>query len=185
MVLPNILVLLRRWNRVHALLTPAENGILPASGSTMIGFEKMMVDVETQKAEIEETIQVLDVREAIKSAEGDNARIYAAVKFNQSFGETQEGAEFGITLQAFKKDTDSSSHELVRTDESLSSDRDPNTWNLISSEMIIPNDAQFVVVSLTARKFGPDAILANTSSYYADDLELFLSFDNKTTIGPI
>ena len=52
---------LRRWNRVHALLTPAESGILPASGSTMIGFEKMMVDVETQKAEIEETIQVLDV----------------------------------------------------------------------------------------------------------------------------
>ena len=61
----------------------------------------------------------------------------------------------------------------------LSSDRDPNTWNLISSEMIIPNDAQFVVVSLTARKSGPDSILANTSSYYADDLELFLSFDNK------
>ena len=54
--------------------------------------------------------------EAIKSAEGDNARIYAAVKFNHGFGETQEGAEFGITLQAFKKDTDSSSHEL-RTDE--------------------------------------------------------------------
>ena len=61
---------LRRWNRVHALLTPAESGILPASGSTMIGFEKMMVDVETQKAEIEETIQVLDVREAIKRQKG-------------------------------------------------------------------------------------------------------------------
>ena len=175
----------KRWNRLHALLTPAENGILPASGSTMIGFEKMLVDVESQKAEIEETIQVLDVREAIKGVSGDSARIFAAVKFNQSFGESQEGAEFGITLQAFKKDADSSSHELVRSDEKLSSDRDPSTWNQVSSEMIIPTDAQFVVVSLTARKFGPDAVLANTSSYYADDLELFLSFDEKTTVGPI
>lgn len=175
----------KRWNRLHALLTPAENGILPASGSTMIGFEKMLVDMESQKAEIEETIQVLDVREAVKGVSGDNARIFAAVKFNQSFGESQEGAEFSITLQAFKKDADSSSHELVRTDEKLSSDRDPSTWSQVSSEMIIPNDAQFVVVSLTARKFGPDAVLANTSSYYADDLELFLSFDEKTTIGPI
>ena len=117
-------------------------------------FEKMLVDVESQKAEIEETIQVLDVREAIKGVSGDSARIFAAVKFNQSFGESQEGAEFGITLQAFKKDADSSSHELVRSDEKLSSDRDPSTWDQVSSEMIIPTDAQFVVVSLTARKFG-------------------------------
>ena len=68
-----------------------------------MGFEKMAVGVESQTAEIEETVQVLDVRQAIKKSTNEKAKIYAAVKFNQSFGDSQEGAEFGITLQAFKR----------------------------------------------------------------------------------
>ena len=176
---------IKRWNRMHAMLTPAENGILPASGSNMMGFEKMAVSVESQTAEIEETVQVLDVRQAIKKSTNEKAKIYAAVKFNQSFGDSQEGAEFGITLQAFKKEESLSPQELVRSDQKLSADRDPSTWNELSSELEIPHDAEFVVISLTARKFGPDSLLANTSSYYADDLELFLTFDNQSTLGPI
>ncbi|MEK9772813.1 MAG: hypothetical protein VW576_04555 [Opitutae bacterium] len=176
---------IKRWNRAHAMLTPAENGILPASGSNMMGFEKMTVSVESQTAEVEETIQVLDVRQAIKQTSTDKARIFAAVKFNQSFGDSQEGAEFGITLQAFKKEEMLSPQELVRSDQTLSADRDPSTWNELSSELEIPHDAEYVVVSLTARKFGADSLLANTSSYYADDLEIYLTFDQKSTIGPI
>ncbi|MEL0099412.1 MAG: hypothetical protein VW907_07655, partial [Opitutae bacterium] len=94
-------------------------------------------------------------------------------------------AEFGITLQAFKKEEMLSPQELVRSDQTLSADRDPSTWNELSSELEIPHDAEYVVVSLTARKFGADSLLANTSSYYADDLEIYLTFDQKSTIGPI
>ena len=35
--------------------------------------------------------------------------------------------------------------------------------------MELPNDTGFVV-SLSARKTGPDSLLANASNYYADDL---------------
>jgi hypothetical protein len=107
------------------------------------------------------------------------------VKFNQSFGESQEGAEFGITLQAFKKEGDSIPRELLRSEQLLTSDRDPSTWDDLSSELVIPHDAEFLVVSLSARKHGPDSVLANTSSYYADDLQLYLAFDEQTTVGPI
>ena len=176
---------LKRWNRTHALLIPAENGILPATGSSMIRLDEMSVSVETKTAGVEETVQVLDIREAIKGVTTENAKIFAAVKFNQSFGESQDGAEFGLTVQAFKKEENFSPKELSRADNKLSSDRDPSTWSALSSEMEIPNDADFLVVSLTARKTGPDSLLANSSTYYADDLELFLTFDNRSVIGPI
>ena len=176
----------KRLNFIHAMLTPAENGILPASGTSMMGFEKMSISVDSQSAQTEELVQVLDIREAIKGASvNTKTKIFAAVKFNQSFGDSQEGAEFGITLQAFKNEQSLSPTELIRTDQKVFADRDPSTWNELSSELEIPVDAEFVVVSLTARKHGPDSLLANTSSYYADDLELRLSLDNQTQVGPI
>ena len=49
---------------------------------------------------------------------------------------------------------------------------DSGDWSEINSEMEIPSDTEFVVVSLSAKKSGTDALLANTSSYYSDDLEL-------------
>ena len=139
------------------LLRPSEKGVLPSSGTSMIGFEKMTIDVEAQHAQTEETVQVLDVREAMKEVGSDKARIFASVKFNQSFGNSHEGAEFGLVLQAYKKEQKNEEVELVRLEKKLASDRDPNTWSGLSSELEIPVDAEYLVVSLSARKQGPDA----------------------------
>ena len=177
--------LVKRWNRTPIFSIPSEKGVLPSSGSAMFGFDKMSINVESQIAHVEETVQVLDVREALKNTNGAKARILAAVKFNQSFGETQEGAEFGLTLQAFKDEGGSNNQALARVEKNLPSDRDPSTWNEISSEFEIPADAEYIVVSLSAKKYGPDSLLANTSSYYSDDLELSLLFGDQFVIGPI
>ena len=177
--------LVKRWNRTPIFSMPSEKGVLPSSGSVMFGFDKMLINVESQIAHVEETVQVLDVREALKNTNGAKARIFAAVKFNQSFGETQEGAEFGLTFQAFKDEGGSSNQALARVEKNLPSDRDPSTWNEISSEFEIPADAEYIVVSLSAKKYGPDSLLANTSSYYSDDLELSLLFGDQSVIGPI
>jgi len=177
--------LVKCWNRKSTLFKPAENGILPASGSHMIGFEKMLIDVEGQYARTEETVQVLDVRDALKHSSPGKSRIFAAVKFNQSYGDSQAGAEFGITLKALKENGSSNEKQLAKIERNLSIDRDPSTWNSLTSELEIPKDTEFIVVSLSARKHGPDALLANTCSYYSDDLELFLSFDDQSVIGPI
>jgi len=176
---------LKRWNRLPSLLKPAEKGVLPASGSSMIGLEKMSLNVDSQTAELEETLQVLDVRMAMENTPGDKARIFAALKVNQSYGNSQEGAEFGITLKAIRSDSSMVEHELSKTESITSADLDPSTWSELSTEMVLPLDTQYVVVSLSATKQGPDSILANTSSYYADDLELYISFEKDRVIGPI
>jgi hypothetical protein len=176
---------IKRWNRLPALLVPTEKGILPASGTSMIGLGKMAVDVDSQKAELEETVQVLDVRNLINPTSGEKAKIFAALKVNQSFGNSHEGAEFGITLKAIRANANQAQEELTLSQSKVPADLDPSTWDELNSEMELPHDTQFVVVSLNARKTGPDSLLANTSNYYADDLELYLSFDRDHLIGPI
>jgi len=176
---------IKRWNRLPALYIPTEKGILPASGTSMIGLGKMLVDVDSQKAELVETVQVLDVRNMINNSSGEKAKIFAALKVNQSFGNSHEGAEFGITLKAIRANANQAQEELTLTRSKVPSDLDPSTWDELNSEMELPNDTQFVVVSLSAKKTGPDSLLANASNYYADDLELYLSFDRDHLIGPI
>jgi len=107
------------------------------------------------------------------------------VKVNQSFGNSHEGAEFGITLKAIRANTGEEEQELSNTQSKIPADLDPSTWDELNSEMELPNDTQFIVVSLSARKSGPDSLLANACNYYADDLELYLSFDQNNLIGPI
>ncbi|WP_407679730.1 hypothetical protein, partial [Candidatus Chordibacter forsetii] len=78
-----------------------------------------------------------------------------------------------------------SEQSLARVEKNLPSDRDPSTWNELSSEFEIPANADYIVVSLSAKKYGPDSLLANTSSYYSDDLELSLLLGDQSVIGPI
>ena len=177
---------LQRWNRVPYLSRGAENGVLPATGANMIGLEKMNIDVESQIAQSSETVQVVDVRKVLRLNPGEKASVSASVKFNQSFGETQEGAEFGLTLQAYgPQEVGEGEKPLLRVEKNLFGDRDPNSWHQLTSELELPNGAEYVVVSLSAKKLGPDALLANTSSYYCDDLEFSLTLGDHSIVGPI
>ena len=73
---------IKRWNRLPALLLPTEKGILPASGTSMIGLGKMAVDVDSQKAELEETVQHW-MSEPINKTAGEKAKIFAVFAVNQ------------------------------------------------------------------------------------------------------
>lgn len=177
----------KRWNRVPFLATPSEKGILPFSGSSMIALKPMFLDMESQFAQVVETIQVLDVRDALKISNEQNqkARLSASIKFNQSFGECKDSTEYGLTLSAYRGKVANEETSLVHVEKSLIGDLDPSTWSEVVSQMEIPQDTEFVVVSLSARKSGPDALLANTSSYYSDDLKLSLSLGEKYEFQPI
>jgi len=174
----------KRWNRTPVISTPAQKGVLPASGKHMMALDSMEIDVDSQVAQVNETIQVLDIRDVMKSTFGKTAILSASVKFNQSFGEAQEEPEFGLTLSAVKH-SGGSTTSLSEIGQSCIGDENPNTWNELVSSITLPGDTEFVVVSLKARRSGPDALLANTSTYFADDLEISLAVGDQLSIGPI
>ncbi len=175
----------RRWNRVPQLVRPAENGILPATGSKMMAMKPMAIDVEAQVAHSIETVQVLDVRDAMRLHPRDKAYLSASIKFNQSYGSLEHGAEFGISLHAFRESGEGFEATSLCSDDNLLADNDPSSWEKLSSRLELPADAEFVVVSLVARKVGPEALIANASSYYSDDLELSMFVGDRSILGPI
>jgi len=176
-----------RWNRVLDLSVPAQKGVLPASGSSMLALSPMMVDMEAQTAEVIETIQVLDVRKMLQpyKNQSGSALLSASVKFNQSVGECADSTEYGLTLSAFRGSKVEVDNAIMHVEKNTYSDMNSGDWSEINSEIEIPSDTEFVVVSLSAKKSGTDAFLANTSSYYSDDLELTFLFQDKGKLGPI
>jgi hypothetical protein len=178
---------IKRWNRKQDLSVPAEKGILPASGSRMMALSPMMVDMDTQTAEVVETIQVLDVRRMLQLYKNFNgsALLSASVKFNQSTGEYADSTEYGITLSAFRGPNVDLGNALMQVENNSYTDQNSGNWSEVNSEMEIPTDTEFIVVSLSAKKSGRDVLLANSSSYYSDDLELSFSFGDKGKFGPI
>ncbi len=176
---------LSRWNRIPNISTAAENGVLPYDGSDMIALQELYIDVDAQVARSIDTVQIVDVRTALHESKNDHAALSASAKFNQSFGESQEGAEFGISLQGFRSDGE----EFIATTDLVYAnsygDLDVRTWNTLDSQIALSQDTEFVVVSLITSKQGPDALLANTCRYYSDDFQVRLLFNGQTALGPI
>ncbi len=177
--------LIDRWNRIPKMSTPAQNGILPAEGNDMIALQELFIDVDASVGRSIETVQVLDVRTALKKSDSVQAQITASAKFNQSFGESQEGAEFGLSMQGFREQ----GAEFIATTEvvyvNTIGDLDVRTWDTLSSEIELSEGTEFVVISLITSKQGPDALLANTCRYFSDDLEGTLLLDKPSVPGPI
>jgi len=177
--------LIDRWNRIPKISTPAQRGILPAEGNDMIALQELFIDVDASVGRSIETVQVLDVRTALKKSENIQAQITASAKFNQSFGESQEGAEFGLSMQGFR----THGEDFVATTDvvyvNTIGDLDVRTWDTLSSEIDLSEGTEFVVISLITSKQGPDALLANTCGYFSDDLEVTLLIDKKSALGPI
>ena len=72
----------------------------------------------------------------------------------------------------------------MQTKNKVPADLDPSTWDELSSEMELPNDTQFVVVSLSARK--PDQIRSLRMLVIIMQMNWsYLSFDRDHLIGPI
>jgi hypothetical protein len=67
----------------------------------------------------------------------------------------------------------------------LKSDVSPQTWEKLETEFAVPEGTDFVVVALSAKKTGSDALVSNLTGYYADQLNLNLSVGREDKIGPL
>ena len=67
----------------------------------------------------------------------------------------------------------------------MKSDVSPQTWEKLETEFPVPEGTDFVVVALSARKSGSDALVSNLTGYYADHLNLNLSVGGVEKIGPL
>ena len=173
------------WNRQEYLSVPAEMGVLPYRGDRMIKFSEMEVNVDAQSAEVSETIQVLDLRKLHDVVNKGEASFDAEVHFNQGVGPADDSTEFSLSFHAISGGLGLPKRTLAHKQNPLKSDVSPQTWEKLETEFAVPEGTDFVVVALSAKKFGSDALVSNLTGYYADQLNLNLSIGKEDKIGPL
>ena len=173
------------WTRQEYLSVPAEMGVLPYRGDRMIKFSEMEVDVDAQSAEVSETIQVLDLRKLHEVINKGEASFDAKVHFNQGVGPADDSTEFSLSFHAISGGLGQPKRTIAHRQNPLKSDVNPQTWEKLETEFAVPEGTDFVVVALSAKKFGSDALVSNLTGYYADQLNLSLSVGSEDKIGPL
>ncbi len=173
------------WKRTEHLSVPAENGILPMKGEEMIKLPSMNVDVHAQRAEISETLQVVDVRKINSQNQNITAYLQASLFVNKGIGLTGDSTEFALSFHAIASDENNENTSIGHQDFFLDSDVNPSTWEELKQDFILPTGTEFVIVSMSARKEGPHALLPDIGGHYADGLSIDLLIDGQDTIGPL
>ncbi|HBJ60283.1 MAG TPA: hypothetical protein DDY76_00940, partial [Opitutae bacterium] len=140
---------------------------------------------DSLSAEVSETIQVLDLRKLHEAVNKGEATFDAEVHFNQGVGLADDSTEFSLSFHAISGGLGQTKRTIAHRENPLKSDVSPQTWEKLETEFPVPEGTDFVVVALSARKSGSDALVSNLTGYYADHLNLNLSVGGVEKIGPL
>ena len=160
------------WDRTEHLTVPAENGILPLDGAGMIKLSDMVVNVDTQTASVQETLQVVDIRGLSPLL---SSKIDAEISLNKGATAYPQSTEFELSVEALKGEVGEDKQSMGSTSNALIADTDQATWENLTSSFVVPEGTDFLVVSVTARIEGPESLLPNPSGNYADLLRVHFS----------
>jgi hypothetical protein len=160
------------WDRTEHLTVPAENGILPLDGAGMIKLSGMVVNVDTQTASVQETLQVVDIRGLSPLL---SSKIDAEISLNKGATAYPQSTEFELSVEALKGEIGEDKRSIGSASNALFADTDQATWENLTSSFVVPEGTDFLVVSVTARIEGPESLLPNPSGNYADSLRVNFS----------
>jgi len=160
------------WDRTEHLTVPAENGILPLDGAGMIKLSDMVVNVDTQTASVQETLQVVDIRGLSPLF---SSKVDAEISLNKGATAYPQSTEFELSVEALKGEVGEDKQSMGSTSNALIADTNQATWENLTSSFVVPEGTDFLVVSVTARIEGPESLLPNPSGNYADSLRVHFS----------
>lgn len=151
------------------LSTSAISGVLPMKDGQMIQFSDMEIDEVNRIAEVSETMRVYELEGHTFSP---NNVVDASVHFNESFSALSDTTEFSLSLHAIDGNEKGDYVEVSASEQILLGDNDQTTWEKADTFLTIPDGADYLVVSLRARKHGADAFSTNHNQLFADELEI-------------
>jgi len=163
---------LTTWDRTEHLTVPAENGILPLDGASMIKLSDMAVNVDTQTASVQETLQVVDIRGLSPLF---SSKVDAEISLNKGATAYPQSTEFELSVEALKGEVGEDKRSMGSISNALIADTDQATWENLTSSFDVPEGTDFLVVSVRARIEGPESLLPNPSGNYADSLRVSFS----------
>jgi len=174
------------WSGDHAALVGPEQGIVPKQGQRMFRFLRS----DSTEASSRGTIfngniyQVIDVRPSRDALATGSAIVDWSAWFNCVPDQAAEKTKFVASVWAFVGETailprnwaDKLYQETAYSSWKITADDDPQSWQRIAGSMMVPPDADFLVVELKVVPAEPVPVdgAVTFAGHYADDVQLIL-----------
>lgn len=176
------------WRGDHAVVVGAEQNVKPRIGGKMLRFLRPDFQGKTRPAggHIADVYRLIDLREFRQDLDNGEVVVQASASVNAIPFSEQE--KFGCAISLFALDAESLPESASYLGTALESeanamarsnrtklDRDPATWQRLTTEMRLPANAEFLVVRLHINQnFESDGSSIFTGSY-ADDVRVTLT----------
>ena len=165
-----------QWRGDRVGYTHAENGIAPPEGTTMLRFFNTSGGSPSGTSDTSQYWQNIDLSSFASAISTGNARLSASAVFNRIAGNAQTDTEMGLQVFA-RSGSPSLFTELASAGNSILSDSDPNSWELVAlSNFILPPGTTFVQFELDAYENNfNNASNPEFDGHYADDVIVTLT----------
>lgn len=176
------------WRGDHAVVVGAEQNVKPRIGGKMLRFLRPDFQGKTRPAggHIADVYRLIDLREFRQDLDNGEVVVQASASVNAIPFSEQE--KFGCAISLFALDAESLPESASYLGTALESeanamarsnrtklDRDPATWQRLTTEMRLPANTEFLVVRLHINQnFESDGSSIFTGSY-ADDVRVTLT----------
>jgi hypothetical protein len=176
------------WRGDAAEIVGAEQGVRPELGRHMLRFLRADFDGKPKPGggHIATAFRLIDLRPLRGEIADGTAVVEATAAFNAA--EFPESESYGFAISLFALDADSVPEHAGRlgstlTNEALAMsrsgrtqlDRDPATWQRVTSELRLPPNAEFLVVRLHINQLTGSATGNIFTGSYVDDVHVTLS----------
>ena len=182
------------WGGDFSRIVGAENGITPKQGVRMLRI--LRSDNERSRKNehsyVGEVAQVIDLRPLRAAMQGAEQWVELSAQFN-SIGMGREGkSEFAVKAAAFQGDIGDAprlweDHEASgsRSNRSVEADPDPRTWQRVATPLVVPANADFLVVECAVVFKSPTQEPGATEfpGHYVDQVEIRLNGSAKVWNG--
>jgi hypothetical protein len=162
----------------EAEIVSESDGITPFEGSRMLHFLNPN-RLEGSAAMDSMTWQLIDVSSFLGEISNGNVIAEMSTRFNRISGDSQTDTEFRIQIYAFAGSYSSfwpqywSGDDLAHISESIFTDGDVGTWELATTELVLPVDTEFVAVGLQSiENIFNDTTGIEFDGHYADAVTL-------------
>ena len=185
------------WSGDYAELVGPQHGVSPKEGQQMFRFLRSdSLDPSSRGPILNGNIyQVVDIRSLRDAIAGGTAIADWSAWFNCLPETSAQKTKFVASVWAFAGDTailprnwsDKLYQEIAYSSWNISSDNDPESWQRIAGTMVIPPDANFLVVELKVVPGDPQPSdgAVSFAGHYADDVQLSLRTAARAPASPL
>lgn len=176
------------WRGDHAEIVATEHDIIPASGQRMLRFLRADFKGKPRAAggHIADVYRLIDLRQQSQALLDGGAVVQASASVNAiPFAENEK---FGCAISLFALDADSLPESASYIGTALENDanamarssrtkldRDPSSWQRLTTEMRLPANTEFLVVRLHINQLFESDGLSVFTGTYLDDVSVVLT----------